>query len=117
MKDLDQQLQELQKALPFLPGTRFEIGKDRHNARKSHAFDYCNNGPVFKSAAPGIGGAPLSGQDKDKVHTSLDIYPHSANNGEIVPSWVAFDRKVLRFYAYFQESIQERREEKYRIRR
>lgn len=59
----------------------------------------------------------LSGQEKNKIHTSLEAYPHSNTTGEIVPSWVAFDRRVLRFYAYFQESVQERREEKYRIRR
>jgi hypothetical protein len=64
-----------------------------------------------------LGGVPLSGQEKNKVRTSLSVYPHSDSTGEIVPSWVAFDRKVLRFYAYFQESVQERREEKYRIRR
>ncbi len=45
------------------------------------------------------------------------MYPHADKLGEIVPSWVAFDRKVLRFYAYFQESVNERRDEKYRVRR
>ena len=85
--------------------------------RKSHAFDYCNQVPVFKGEAPGIGGNPLPGQAQNKIHTSIDVYPHSNNEGDILPAWVAFDRKVLRFYGYFQELVQERREEKYRIRR
>jgi hypothetical protein len=59
----------------------------------------------------------LHGQSEDKVHTSIDVYRSFNQSGEVVPAWVAFDRKVLRFYGYFQEGVQERREEKYRIRR
>jgi len=114
---IDPKLDTLQKQLPFLPGHSFQLDKLRSNERKSHAFDYCNGVAVFKGEAPGIGGYSLPGQDKNKVHTSLDIYPHSNTLGENVPAWVAFDRKVLRFYAYFQEAVHERREEKYRIRR
>lgn len=62
------------------------------------------------------GGSPLLGQEH-KVRTSVDIYPQTGENGETVAAWVAFDRKVLRFYAYFQEAVNERREEQYRIRR
>ena len=64
-----------------------------------------------------IGGTPLHGQSENKIHTSSEIYGSVNESGEIVPAWVAFDRKVLRFYGYFQEGVQERREEKYRIRR
>ncbi|KAJ3323163.1 EF-hand domain-containing member C2 [Boothiomyces sp. JEL0866] len=116
---IDQELvKKLQSQLPFLPGYQFEIDKtkSRPNERKSHAFDYCNNVPVFKNEACGIGGVSLPGQVEKKVHTSLDVYPHSTA-GTTVPAWVAFDRKVLRFYGYFQEGVHERREEKYRIRR
>jgi EF-hand domain-containing protein 1 len=34
----------------------------------------------------------------------------------IQPPWLKFDRKVLRFYAYFQEHVVESRLENYRIR-
>ena len=34
-----------------------------------------------------------------------------------VPAWVAYDRKVLRFYAYFREAVNESRAEHYRIRK
>ncbi|KAJ3115917.1 EF-hand domain-containing member C2 [Phlyctochytrium bullatum] len=94
-------------------------GKDLPNHRKSHAFDYCNTVPVFKEEASGIGqgGAPIAGKEEKKIHTSVDIYPHSDKLGENVPAWVAFDRKVLRFYAYFQEAVNEKREEQYRVRK
>ncbi|KAJ3039649.1 EF-hand domain-containing member C2 [Rhizophlyctis rosea] len=111
-------IKELQKKLPFLPGHQFDIAKsERANERKSHAFDYCNGVPVFKEEAPGIAGKPLTGQKESKVHTSVELYPHNADGAKSVPAWVAFDRKVLRFYAYFQEAVHERREEQYRVRR
>ncbi|KAI8926800.1 hypothetical protein BC831DRAFT_455064 [Entophlyctis helioformis] len=114
---IDPALKTLQRQLPFLPGSSFELDKYRSSERKSHAFDYCNGVPVFKGEAPGIGGILLTGQDQAKIHTSLDIYPHTNSLGQNVPAWVAFDRKVLRFYGYFQEAVHERREETYRIRR
>ncbi|KAJ3292887.1 EF-hand domain-containing member C2, partial [Borealophlyctis nickersoniae] len=113
-------LKDLQIRLPFLPGHSFEIEKFTHTSeRKSHAFDYCNGVPVFKQDAPGIGGHALPGQTDAKIHTSVEMYPHSedADGTKGVPAWVAFDRKVLRFYAYFQEAVHERREEQYRVRR
>ncbi|KAJ3010797.1 EF-hand domain-containing member C2 [Thoreauomyces humboldtii] len=108
--------QELQHKLPFLPGYQFDLNKSRFNERKSHAFDYTNGVAVHKPA-PGIGGKSLPGQDEAKIHTSLDLYPHGNNAADGVPAWVAFDRKVLRFYAYFQEAVHERREEQYRVRK
>ncbi|KAJ3101076.1 EF-hand domain-containing member C2 [Phlyctochytrium planicorne] len=117
-QDLNPALKKLQHTLPFLPGHKFELEKyDLRNHRKSHAFDYCNTVPVFRGEATGIGGLPLNGQDASKIHSSVDIYPHSDRLGENVPAWVAFDRKVLRFYAYFQEAVNEKREEQYRVRK
>ena len=72
--------------------------------------------PVFKSEAPGIGGKVILGQE-EKIYTSVDSYPKTNESTELLPAWVAFDRKVLRFYGFFQELVHERREEKYRIRR
>ncbi|KAJ3147022.1 EF-hand domain-containing member C2 [Geranomyces variabilis] len=112
----DPVLQALQHKLPFLPGYHFDLDKDRNNERKSHAFDYSNGVAVHKSA-PGIGGKALPGQEESKIHTSVELYPHSDNSADGVPAWVAFDRKVLRFYAYFQEAVHERREEQYRVRK
>jgi hypothetical protein len=66
------------------------------------------------------GGVPLPGQEKLHVITSAELLENqvaTSPNAESVPAWIAFDRKVLRFYGYFQEAVQERREEKYRIRK
>ncbi|KAI9358593.1 hypothetical protein DFJ73DRAFT_144854 [Zopfochytrium polystomum] len=116
--DYSASIRELEKSLPFLPGHTFDIEKiTAPNHRKSHAFDYCNTVSVFKSEAPGIAGKPLPNQEKAKIHTSVNLYPHSKGLGENVPTWVAFDRKVLRFYAYFQEAVHEKREEQYRVRK
>lgn len=38
-------------------------------------------------------------------------------DGPQAPAWVAFDRQVLCFDAYFQESVHEKREEQNRIRK
>ncbi|TPX43682.1 hypothetical protein SeMB42_g04641 [Synchytrium endobioticum] len=108
----------LQKQLPFLPGTSFEFEKSQlPQHRKSHIFDYCNGVPVYAAEKPGIGCRILAGQDLAKVHTSLEAYPQGKSEVEGLPAWVVFDRKVLRFYAYFQEAVHERREEQYRIRK
>ncbi|KAI9209542.1 uncharacterized protein BJ171DRAFT_453694 [Polychytrium aggregatum] len=114
---MDGTLNELQKQLPFLPGHTFDLNRNIDNKRKSHAFDYCNGVPVFREEAPGIGGELLRGQNESKLKTSAEMYPHANNMGESVPAWVAFDRKVLRFYAYFQEAVHEKREEQYRVRK
>lgn len=114
---MDTNLQKLQQTIPFLPGHTFNLEKNIENQRKSHAFDYCNQVPVFKQEAPGIGGDELLGQSENKIMTSVTMYPHASDGAESVPAWVAFDRKVLRFYAFFQEAVQEKREEQYRVRK
>ena len=60
----------------------------------------------------GIGGLPLPGQKIKKKTTQV---PNG--EGPPLPSWVAHDRQVLRFSAFFQEAVHEKREEKYRIRK
>ncbi|KAI8619710.1 hypothetical protein BC830DRAFT_1060073 [Chytriomyces sp. MP71] len=60
---------------------------------------------------------PLFGQNEAKIQTSIEVYPHATDLGEGLPAWVAFDRKVLRFYAYFQEAVHDKREEQYRVRK
>lgn len=60
---------------------------------------------------PGVGGEQLPFQRPK---------PRSSNiprgSGSDLPAWVAFDRQVLCFDAYFQEAVHEKREEQYRIR-
>ena len=44
------------------------------------------------------------------------MYPKTAGAGQL-PAWIAFDRQVLSFDAFFREAVHERREEQYRIRK
>jgi len=100
-------------ALPFLPGQVFDrkIGKTKFH--KSHQFDYRNDVSVYVGEdKSGIGGDPLPGQKLKPRHSA---YPKGI--GPEAPAWVAFDRQVLCFDAYFQEAVHEKREEQYRIRR
>ncbi|XP_044180673.1 EF-hand domain-containing family member C2-like [Acropora millepora] len=100
-------------ALPFLPGQVFDrkIGKTKFH--KTHQFDYRNDVSVYVGEDKcGIGGDPLPGQKLKPRHSA---YPKGI--GPEAPAWVAFDRQVLCFDAYFQEAVHEKREEQYRIRR
>lgn len=99
-------------ALPFLPGNSFrgELGKNKFH--KSHHFDVSNDvSMLVGEQKPGIGGEPLRGQ---KLKPRNSNYPRG--EGSNLPAWVAFDRQVLCFDAYFQEAVHEKREEQYRVR-
>ncbi|VDO52689.1 unnamed protein product [Schistosoma margrebowiei] len=61
---------------------------------------------------PGIGGEKLPGQ---RIYAPTSVYP--SGMGSQFPAWLAFDKQALSFDAYFQESVNERREEQYRIRK
>ncbi|KAG9485612.1 hypothetical protein GDO78_008610 [Eleutherodactylus coqui] len=60
---------------------------------------------------PGIGGEMLLGQ---KLKPKFSFFPRGV--GSDAPSWVAFDKQVLSFKAYFEEEVHQRREEVYRVR-
>ena len=87
-------------SLPLLPGNSFSKKLGRDNFSKSHHFDIANeinmNVGEYKC---GIGGEILPGQ---KFKQS-SVYP--AGEGEPAPSWLAFDRQVLSFNAYFDEAV------------
>eukprot|EP00771_Trimastix_marina_P004197 gnl/Trimastix_PCT/944.p1 GENE.gnl/Trimastix_PCT/944~~gnl/Trimastix_PCT/944.p1 ORF type:complete len:592 (-),score=180.26 gnl/Trimastix_PCT/944:85-1860(-) len=100
--------------LPFLPGYR-RPDPTKTDFKKSHAFGFRNDVPVFNGEAPGIGGDPLRGQTiRDNRSRALAQRVEGVEN---VPSFIAFDRKVLRFFGFFQEGVHESRLENYRIRR
>ena len=91
--------------------TLFQLGKSKYH--KSHHFDYSNDvSLMIGEAKPGIGGEPLPGQ---KLKPNSSKIPHGT--GPDLPTWVAFDKQVLCFDAYFQEAVHEKREEQYRIRK
>ena len=58
------------------------------------------------------GGDHMPGSKSKPQNSS---YPKGS--GPQAPAWVAFDRQVLCFDAYFQEAVHEKREEKNRIRK
>ncbi len=88
----------------------FQLGKNKYH--KSHHFDYSNDvSMLVGEEKPGIGGEPLAGQ---KTRPRNSAIPRGSGTAQ--PAWVAFDRQVLCFDAYFQEAVHEKREELYRIR-
>ncbi|XP_067848423.1 EF-hand domain-containing family member C2 [Heptranchias perlo] len=99
--------------LPLLPGNTFNRNLGKEKFHKSHHFDFPNQVPTMVGEEkPGIGGEPLTGQ---KLKPKYSVFPKG--QGSDAPSWVVFDKQVLCFKAYFQESVHERREEQYRIRK
>lgn len=98
-------------ALPFLPGNSFNPNLGKVQYHKSHHFDYSNDISMMMSDKPGVGGEFLPGQSRKPNNSAI---PRGA--GSSLPAWVAFDRQVLCFDAYFQEAVHEKREEQYRIR-
>lgn len=100
-------------ALPFLPGNSFSNALGKTKFHKSHHFDVSNDVSMLVGhEKPGIGGEPLRGQ---KLKPKNSNYPRG--EGSNLPAWVAFDRQVLCFDAYFQEAVYEKREEQYRVRK
>lgn len=99
-------------ALPLLPGNTFNRNLGKEKFHKSQHFGYSNQVSMLLGAEkPGIGGEPLLGQN---LKPKYSVYPRGI--GSDAPSWVAFDKQVLSFHAYFQEAITDSREEKFRIR-
>ncbi|KAM4045618.1 EF-hand domain-containing family member C2 isoform 1-T1 [Anomaloglossus baeobatrachus] len=99
-------------ALPLLPGNSFNrnLGKERFH--KSQHFGYSNDVSMLMGEdKPGIGGEHLRGQ---KLKPKFSVFPRGV--GSDAPSWVAFDKQVLSFEAYFEEEVHQRREEVYRVR-
>jgi len=96
--------------LPLLPGNQFDRNVGKSKFHKSHHFDYNNDvAMLVGQKRPGIGGVG------DSSSTKYSVFPKG--EGPTAPAWVAFDRQVLCFDAFFQEAVHEKREEQYRIRK
>ncbi|TPP59961.1 EF-hand domain (C-terminal) containing 2 [Fasciola gigantica] len=100
-------------ALPFLPGNTFNRNLGKEKFHKSHYFEKRDDvGYQYGNFRPGIGGEKLPGQ---RIDAPTSVYPPGV--GMQLPTWLAFDHQALCFDAYFQETVNERREEQYRVRR
>ncbi|XP_012373313.1 EF-hand domain-containing family member C2 [Octodon degus] len=99
-------------ALPLLPGYCFNRNVGKEKFHKSQHFGISNSVRMLLSEEkPGIGGEPLPGQ---KVKTKYSIYPKG--EGSEGPSWLVFNRQVLRFDAYVEDELLDKNQELYRIR-
>ncbi|KAF1646473.1 EF-hand domain-containing family member C2, partial [Aptenodytes patagonicus] len=86
------------------------IGKEKFH--KSQHWGYRNNVAMLVGEdKPGIGGEPLPGQ---KLKPKYSVFPEGI--GSDAPAWVAFDKQVLSFDAYFEEEVPDKNQELYRIR-
>ncbi|KAL2081357.1 hypothetical protein ACEWY4_023210 [Coilia grayii] len=100
-------------ALPLLPGYSFNKNLGKEKFHKSQHFDYTNGVRMLVgSEKPGIGGELLLGQKHKPKYSVFPTGEHSQ-----APSWVAFDKQVLCFDAYFQEPVPQSKEEKFRVRK
>ncbi|ODM96665.1 EF-hand domain-containing family member C2 [Orchesella cincta] len=112
--------QALAKSLPLLPGYSFNlnVGADRFH-RPAHwgitkGINVLNDRDDPRPK-PGIGGRDPPPWAPCRTGPDHSVYPRG--HGSNVPSWIAFNKQVLVFEAYYQEPIPESAMESYRIHR
>lgn len=110
--------------LPFLPGSSF-TDTTKTAFHRSQTLGYKNGYAVVRRPVVGIGGDrlpynQLSQDELDELANKAPVLtygqPRQAPPSEFIPAHVAFDKKVLKFNAYFQEDVPVSTEEHYRIR-
>ncbi|XP_035535187.1 EF-hand domain-containing protein 1 [Morone saxatilis] len=110
--------------LPFLPGYTFrDVTKSAFH--RPQTLEYKSGYALPRRPTVGIGQEPLISEQltqqeiSDLSFETSDItygsHEHSLAE-DFIPAHVALDKKVLRFYAYFKESILYSPEEQYRVR-
>jgi len=114
-------------SLPFLPG--YNIDTTAHSAKnfkKAHLFDHAHGTRLepgnriqkiqdektfFTNGTDPMAIANLSQDLKETTR------PTAGSTMSRLPSWVAYDRKVIRFYGFFEEGVQASAAETWRIRK
>lgn len=107
--------------LPFLPGFSFS-DPTKDDFKKYHTLGYKNGYPIRNRPIVGIGGETLPDNtvmSEDRLKELLDMTPQitygetakSKDPPHFLPAHVAFDKMVLRFDAYFKETVHERQEQ------
>ncbi|XP_062267538.1 EF-hand domain-containing protein 1 [Platichthys flesus] len=110
--------------LPFLPGYTFrDVTKSAFH--RSQTLNYKNGFPLPRRPTVGIGQDPLLSEQltQQEVNQLTFQIPdvrfeslYKIPPQDFVPAHVALDKKVLRFYAYFQEDVLFSPDEVYRVR-
>merc|ERR1711939_1068358 len=96
--------------LPFLPGNTF-TDNTRVNYHKKQTFQKGSAGiPIIKDAPQGRCGPAIVPPPPQHHQPVVELAP-------AVPAFVALDRMVLRFFAYYKEAVHESRMENYRVRK
>ncbi|XP_074093287.1 EF-hand domain-containing protein 1 isoform X2 [Macrotis lagotis] len=111
--------------LPLLPGYSFS-DPTKTSFQRNQIFGYRNGYPYSRMPKVGVGKESLhvnqlSQTELDDLTNKIPILtyqePKQCPPSEFIPAHVAFDKKLLRFDAYFQEDVPQSTEEHYRIRK
>jgi len=110
--------------LPFLPGNTFK-DPTKQRFHVSNTLGYKNGYMQPTMPHVGLGGERLYHNQisenelnelANKMPTLTYGNPKPAPPERFIPAHVAFDKKVLRFSAYFKETVTESQQEHYRVR-
>lgn len=104
-------------SLPQLPGFR---PSPAHPSRLQHNFTYVNGYAIERPRVPRVHDPEvtlraIAATRAGSRHSDTGLYRASAM--ATVPAWVADDRQVLEFTAYFKEAVVDSPHERYRVRR
>lgn len=116
----------LSKSLPFLPGHVFSDPMNTQH-KKEQIFTYTSKTciekprylePIDEFTLKSLKGLTQSAEIVPKVEEPV---PRSSSLNEafprVLPQWMKYDKRVLRFEGYFNEHVNESAHENYRIRR
>ena len=97
--------------------TKIRFGRSQHCGFKN-GYNFVGHGgpPGCADSAPGLEGMLDELADHDPVLTYGDPKSKRGPKTRFTPSYVAYDKKVLKFLAYFKQNTPNSQEEKYRIR-
>ena len=109
------------KEVPFLPGHVFN-DPYKQNFHKTQQFVYADHSQQEKrqNVAEDVDVHLIDELTKTLSNLTFQKQrkqPENESIPRIQPPWIKYERKVLRFYAYFQEHVVESRLENYRIRK
>ncbi|KAM9354968.1 EF-hand domain-containing protein 1 [Pholidichthys leucotaenia] len=110
--------------LPFLPGYSFrDVTKSAFH--RPQTLGYKNGYALPRRATVGIGSQPLLSEqltqqeinnlDFQELDTTYSAFKKAVHE-DFIPAYVALDKKILRYYAYFMEDIMYSAEEEHRVR-